>query len=83
MVIRKIVGLVIAAAIAASAVYLYLDFNTQVWMLRGTVIDDIIGIGPLRDLQYILWAVIVFIVLWGAEKLWDAAASRLWPEPDR
>jgi len=82
MLIRKILGLAVAALIGAGAVYLYLDFNAQIWMLRGTFIDDVIGIGPLRDLQYILWAVIVFAVLWGAEKLWDTAASRLWPETD-
>ncbi len=82
MLVRKTLGLLFAAVIAAGAVYLYFDFNTQVFMLRGTVIDDLVGIGYLRDLHYVLWAVIVFAVLWAAEKLWDKAAGRLWPEQD-
>lgn len=82
MLLRKILGLSLAAGITVAAACLYLDFNTQVRMFRGTVIDDLIGIGVLRDLQYILWAVIVFIVLWGAEKIWDAAANRFWPETE-
>lgn len=82
MLLRKILGLSLAAAIAVAAACLYLDFNTQVRMFRGTVIDDLIGIGVLRDLQYILWAVIVFIALWAVEKIWDTAANRFWPEAD-
>ncbi|MEQ9488575.1 MAG: hypothetical protein RIM72_06230 [Alphaproteobacteria bacterium] len=83
MLVRKTLGLLVAAVIAAGAVYLYLTFNAQVFMLRGTVIDDLVGIGYLRDLQYVLWAIIVFVVLWAAEKLWDKAAARLWPEQDQ
>lgn len=82
MVIQKILGLALAAAIGYASYFLYTDYNMLIRMLRKTVFDDIIGIGYLRDMRLVVLAVAVFVMLWIAEKIWDAAAARFWPETD-
>ena len=82
MIVQKILGLALAGIIGYATWFLYTDYNMLIRMLRRTTFDEIIGVGYLRDLQLVVLAVAVFVMLWIAEKIWDAAAAKFWPQSD-